>query len=302
MDMVDAQLHLSLTPDAGEIIAAMDALGIQSVVLDEVWGRNANDHATPCVEFADGAYRPLSPCAQAAALQHPHRFSFLQRVTRRDPQLSSLIPILASSPGCRSLRVVIGSREERDAFAAGAYAELFGLAQASGLPISVLSKDLGRLLADAVRRFPDLQFVIDHCGWVRTEQQWTDVLELARHGNTCLKWSHAHRAFGTTGQPGNPQDSIQREFLRAMDAFGAERMLWASDATHEESAATWGELLSFVRDNPGLSAGDKEWVLGKTARRVFRWSEATGSLTPVSLASPAANQARDRTAPDAALR
>lgn len=302
MDIVDAQLHLSLTPDAGEIMAAMDALGIQSVVLDEVWGRNANDHATPCVEFADGAYRPLSPCAQAAALQHPERFSFLQRVTRRDPQLPCLIPILASSPGCRSLRVVIGSREERDAFAAGAYAELLGLAQASGLPISILSKDLGRLLPDAVRRFPDLQFVIDHCGWVRTEQQWTDVLELARHGNTCLKWSHAHRAFGTTGQPGNPQDSIQREFLRAMDAFGAERILWASDATHEESATTWGELLSFVRDNPGLSAGDREWVLGKTARRVFRWDAATGPVTPVSLASPAANQAKDQTAPAAALR
>ena len=275
MDIVDAQLHLSLSPGADGIIAEMDALGIASVVLDEVWGRNEKDHAIPCVEFAGGAYRPLSPCAQTAALLHPDRFSFVQRITRRDPQLASLIPILASSPGCRSLRVVIGSRDERDAFAAGAYDALLGLAQAHGLPISVLSKDLGALLRDAVPRFPDLQFVIDHCGWGKTDQQWTDVLELARHANTCLKWSHASRAFG---QSSNPLESIQHAFLRAVDTFGVERMLWASDVSHEESATTWGELLAFVRDNLALSQGDKEWMLAKTTRRVFRWDASKKQL------------------------
>ena len=74
MDIVDAQLHLSLSPGADGIIAAMDALGIAGVVLDEVWGRNEKDHATPCVEFSDGAYRPLSPGAQVAALRYPDRF------------------------------------------------------------------------------------------------------------------------------------------------------------------------------------------------------------------------------------
>ena len=275
MDIIDAQLHLSLSPDADGIIAEMDALGIAGVVLDEVWGRNENDHALPCVEFADGAYRPLSPCAQTAALLHPDRFSFLQRITRRDPQLASLIPILASSPGCRSLRVVIGNRQERDAFATGAYDDLLGLAQTHRLPISVLSKDLGALLRDAVPKFPDLLFVIDHCGWGKTDQEWNDVLALARHANTCLKWSHASRAFG---QSDNPGESVQRAFLQAIDAFGVERLLWASDATHEESAATWGQLLAFVRDNPALSQGEKEWVLGKTARGVFRWDAVTAQV------------------------
>ncbi len=269
MDIVDAQLHLSLTPGADGIIAAMGALGIAGVVFDELWGRNDKDQGTPCVEFPDGAYRPLSPCAQTAALRYPDQCSFLQRITRRDPQLPALIPILASSPGCRSLRVVIGSRQEREAFGAGAYDGLLGLAQAQGLPISVLSKDVGALLQGAAPRFPDLQFVIDHCGWSKTEQEWSDMLELSRHANTCLKWSHASRAFGQSDQPG---EGIQRAFLRAIDAFGVERMLWASDTSHEESGATWGQLLSFVRDNPALSEGDKEWVLGKTARRIFRWN------------------------------
>lgn len=279
MDIVDAQLHLALSPDADEIMATMTALGICSVMLDEVWGRNENDHATPCVEFGDGAYRPLSPCAQTAALRYPGQFSFLQRVTRRDPQLAALIPILASSPGCRSLRVVLGSRDERDAFFTGRYDNFLSLAQMHGLPVSLLSKDVGALLRGAVPRFPDLTFVIDHCGWVRTEQQWLEVLELSRYANARLKWSHAHRAFG---QSGLPQQSIQQEFLRALDVFGAERMLWASDATHEESATSWADLLSFIKDNPALSQGDKEWVLGKTARQVFRWNTGPESVHPAS--------------------
>ena len=54
MDVIDAQLHLSLAPDADTIMATMDAMGVQGVVFDELWGRNAKDQGTPCVEFADG--------------------------------------------------------------------------------------------------------------------------------------------------------------------------------------------------------------------------------------------------------
>lgn len=276
MDIVDAQLHLSLLPGSDEIITAMDALGITSVMFDELWGRNTKDQGIPCVEFPDNAYRPLSPCAQVAALRYPDRFSFLQRITRRDPQLAALIPILATSPGCRSLRLVLGTRLERDVFAAGGYDALLGLAQTHELPISLLSKDVGALLRGALGRFPDLIFIIDHCGWVKTDQQWREVLELASHANTCLKWSHAGRAFGQADQP---PERIQREFQRAIDAFGVQRMLWASDATHEETKASWGELLSFVRDNPALANSDKEWILGKTARRVFRWDAVVKAET-----------------------
>jgi len=237
-------------------------------VLDELWGRNELGQGTPCVEFADGAYRPLSPCAQAAALRYPDRFAFLQRITRRDPNLPALMAILASSPGCRSLRIVVHDKQERQLFATGGYDELLSLAQDSGLPISVLMPDAGAQLAGAAPRFPRLQFIIDHCGWIRNEQQWADVLALARLDNTCLKWSHAHRAFGAAG---DPQENVQREFLRAVGAFGAQRMLWAGDVSHEESSATWAQLLAFVRDNPALSDDQKDQILSKTARRLFRW-------------------------------
>lgn len=273
VDIVDAQLHLSLELGAEEIISAMDALGIRSVVLDELWGRNEKGQGTPCVSFADGSYRPLSPLAQAAALRYPERFSYLQRIRRHDPQLDALLKVLADSPGCRSVRIVVWEQQECEALMTGGYDKLFSLVQSAGLPISVLGGEMGTLLRTAVTRFPDLQFVIDHCGWVRSEAQWADIRALAKHKNVWFKWSHAQRSFGRSG---DPVQGVQRAFLQALEAFGPDRVLWAGDVTHEESNLTWGRLLSFVQDNQELSLGDKEWVLGKTARRLFRW-ESTAS-------------------------
>ncbi len=236
----------------------MDALGIRSILFDELWGRNEQDHGTPCIEFGGGGYRPLSPLAQAAALQDPDRFSWLQRITRRDPGLDALIPQLAASPGCRALRLVIFDKEECALFAGGGYDEVLSLAQEHQLTLCLLARDIGALL----------QFVIDHCGWVRKEKHWDDVRALARMDNTWLKWSHFHRAFGD-GEVN--VEGVQGAFRQALGAFGAQRMLWAGDITHEETSATWAQLLAFVRDNPAATDVDREWILGRTARTAFRW-------------------------------
>jgi hypothetical protein len=272
MDILDAQLHLSLELGIDETIAAMDALGIRSVVLDEVWGRSDKGYSMPCIEFDNGAYRPVSPYAQAAALRFPHRFSYLQRLHRGDPELAAWIAVLSSSRGCCAVRVVLFEPNERAAFLSGDYDVLLGLAQSHELPICICAVDMGNLLSSAVSRFPDLQFVIDHAGWIKGEQQWADVLALARHPNMWLKWAHASRAFGRSA---DGAEKTQIAFVQAIDAFGPDRVMWAGDVTHEESTASWSQLLAFVHDNPALSLRDKEWVLGKTARRVFRWTTFT---------------------------
>jgi predicted TIM-barrel fold metal-dependent hydrolase len=206
--------------------------------------------------------------ALTAVLQHPSRFSFIQRVTRDDPQLTQLIPVLASTPGCRSLRISVLTEDERVRFAAGEWDQVMQLAQQYELPLSVMIQDAGTFLPRVARQFDSLKLIVDHCGWVRTPEQWQQVLELARLPNTYLKWSHARRCFRRHTEP---EVAMQREFVRAVEAYGASRMLWASDASYEESGATWSELLSFVRDNPALSDGDRAWILGGTARKIFRW-------------------------------
>ena len=93
-------------------------------------------------------------------------------------------------------------------------------------------------------------------------------MSLAEYSNVWLKWSHAVRAFSKFD---SPEEALPREFLRAVSAFSAKRVMWASDVTHEESGANWSQLLNFVLLNKGLSDHNKSWVLGKTARALYSW-------------------------------
>lgn len=267
-DIVDTQFHLGPQHDAKASLAAMDALGIRAALVDELWTIDKQGRPQPQAPLADGGYRSLSPLAMAAALQHPSRFSFIQRIELGDPQLMPRIRMLAQTPGCRCLRINLFSKDDRKCLVDGKWDEAFALAQQLDIPVAVMSEDSGSLLAPVASRFAGLALIVDHCGWVKTPQQWDDVLGLGRMPNVYLKWSHSHRAFR---RHDDPQQARHQGLLQAVDAFGARRVMWASDVSFEESSASWSELLSFVRDHPGLSDEDRSWILGRTARQVHRW-------------------------------
>jgi predicted TIM-barrel fold metal-dependent hydrolase len=83
-----------------------------------------------------------------------------------------------------------------------------------------------------------------------------------------LKWSHARRAFR---RHADARYAERQGLVDAVRAFGSRRVMWASDVSFEESNASWGELLFSVKDEPELSEEDRTWVLGRTARRVYKW-------------------------------
>lgn len=80
--------------------------------------------------------------------------------------------------------------------------------------------------------------------------------------------AHAPTHFGAAGYP----NVVAHPFLRqALDAFGAERVMWSADITHNATGETWAELLFAVIENPDLRAEEREWLLGKTARKWLDW-------------------------------
>ncbi|MGI4813002.1 MAG: amidohydrolase family protein [Janthinobacterium lividum] len=269
MDIVDTQVHVFLTIGGQEALAAMDALGIRSVIIDEFWGYDAQNNPQPGVILEGGSFRPMSPLAQAAAMRHPDRFSYLQRVRPSDPDLQGLFAILASSPGCRSVRIDLREDAEKKALLNGGYDALFALAQRHGLPLDVLGADTAALLTRSVRAFPELIFVIDHCGLPTSDEHWQDVLALGSSANVMLKWIHAPRVFKT---PHYPFPELAAPLRRAIDIFGIERIMWGSDFTANRTGHTWGELLFYIRDSANaLSISDTEWLLAKTARKIYGW-------------------------------
>jgi predicted TIM-barrel fold metal-dependent hydrolase len=287
MEIVDGQVHVG----AGGIeamLAAMDTLGISAVLIDEYWGRSAPSdwsHFEPGYLLPNGAWRPVCPVAEQAGLLHPERIAYLLRVERRDPELAGLLRLLSSSPNARAIRIMpVGTQAEADAFAAGAYDELFELAQALSLPIFLFIPGQVELLHGPAARFPRATFIVDHCGMpssngfsraaAKTEAQkagglryFEEVLSLAQHPNVALKWSHAQERFQAHDYPYAPLRPLLR---RAIDAFGAERVVWASDHS-VLPAYSWGELLFSLRDDPELAPTEKEWLLGRAVRTLLNW-------------------------------
>ena len=292
MDIVDAQLHLGRGM-IGATLEAMDSLGIASVLIDEFWGGRIGaepTHIAPGYQLANGAWRAAFPTAEEASLLHPDRFSYLVRIDRRDPELESVMRAIGSTPNARAFRLQpVWTLEEAEAFGAGAYEPLLDIAQDLGLPVCWFIPGYVELLAAYVAKYPKLTFVVDHCGMgfpgippgrdaeaaarAQSVAYFDEVLKLAEHPNLALKWSHAQTRFGVTDYPYEPLRPLLR---RAIEAFGADRLMWASDKT-VMFGHRWSDLLHYLRDDPELSPAEKEWILGRSARRVLNWAPAAAA-------------------------
>ena len=86
MDIVDSQVHIG-PGGISEMVSAMNALGIRSILFDEYW---IGTPGHPAYRINDRVFRPSAPTAELAAWTHPGRFAYLLRVDHRDPELASL--------------------------------------------------------------------------------------------------------------------------------------------------------------------------------------------------------------------
>lgn len=120
--------------------------------------------------------------------------------------------------------------------------------------------------------FPDTTVVIDHLarvGYMGTIEE-TDVqnlVRIARFPNAYVKVS----AFYSVGAMQPPHDELIPLIRRLYDAFGPDRLMWASDCPYQlVPPNTYADSIALVRDRIDfLSDADKDWLLRRTAHEVF---------------------------------
>jgi predicted TIM-barrel fold metal-dependent hydrolase len=78
-------------------------------------------------------------------------------------------------------------------------------------------------------------------------------------------------AFYALGNKRPPYNYLVPSIRRLVDAFGAERLMWASDAPYQiNKHNSYAASLDFVTNELGfLSKGDRQWLLQRTAEKVF---------------------------------
>ena len=143
-------------------------------------------------------------------------------------------------------------------------------------------------------RHPGLTMIIDHLGLSQSpvspprDEPWDKLdglLGLAQYPNVHVKLCGvpllSSRAY--------PYPDVWPYLHQVFEAFGPERVLWASDFTRMRWLPTlqvkdtpyapfkdwkyYSDCLNFLRDTNEISESDKEWVFGKTVRRVLRWPD-----------------------------
>lgn len=121
-------------------------------------------------------------------------------------------------------------------------------------------------------KYPDTPVVIDHFGRVgvtgEINQADLDTLcKIARHKNTHVKVS----AYYALGKKTAPYTDLGPMIKRLVDAYGPERLMWASDCPYQvQNGHKYPDSIELIRSKLDfLSASDRAWILGKTAERVY---------------------------------
>lgn len=126
-------------------------------------------------------------------------------------------------------------------------------------------------LARRCETFPDTPVVIDHLccigsgGPIRDEDV-TALCAMARHRNVMVKVS----AFYALSQAGPPYHDLTGLIGRVVDAFGPQRLMWASDAPYQvQDAHTYADSVALIEGLDFLPADDRAQILGGTAAAFF---------------------------------
>jgi predicted TIM-barrel fold metal-dependent hydrolase len=213
----------------------------------------------------DNSY--LIDCAK----QHPGRFSIVGMIDDRLPGAGEKLRALLPS-GVRGLRITPRMHGEQWLEGPGMDA-LWKTAAETGQNMCCLidAKELPRVAAMCTKH-PGTPVVIDHFARVGVtgeikEADVASLCSLAKNKRVCVKLS----AYYALGKKEPPYEDLIPMIRRVIDAYGVERCMWASDSPYQvQPPNTYSASIALIRDKmTGLSPTDKEWLLGKTAERVF---------------------------------
>lgn len=145
-------------------------------------------------------------------------------------------------------------------------------AQETSLSICPLINPNALPALDAMcEKYPDTKVVIDHVARIGVDGALRDaeiaqLCRLARRPQTNVKVS----AFYALGKKQPPYADLAPLIRRLYDAYGPQRLMWASDCPFQVAEHSYADSIGLVRDRLDfLSASDQDWLLRKTAERVF---------------------------------
>jgi predicted TIM-barrel fold metal-dependent hydrolase len=200
--------------------------------------------------------------------RYPGTFQGVCRVDPLDPAAPGHLS-QHTADGFRGVRLSPSGNASGDWFRGPLMPPLWKRCAELKVPMTVLAP-ITRMpdVAALLERTPDLTTVIDHMADCPIDQpaELEKLIALKRYPNLFVKISHT---WSISKEP-YPWRDAQQYVKRLYDAFGPQRLMWATDWPIIEGWSTYDKALTVVRDEMNfLNAEDLSWILSKSIERVW---------------------------------
>jgi len=234
------------------LLELMDANGVEKTVLVQVIH-----------------YRWDNSYTAYAMKKYPDKFMGVCRVNPIDPDAPDHLSRWTEEYGFHGVRLSPSADASGDWFSGPLMEPIFSRATDLGVPMLLLTKPSRLIdLTVLLERHSELDIVIDHmadCS-IGQPEQLKLLLDLARFPRVYVKISHTWGLSRETYPWADTHEMVKQVY----QAFGAQRIMWGTDWPVCLGRATYAQTLSVVKDEMGFfSPEDKEWVLGKTALKLW---------------------------------
>lgn len=289
MEIIDGQIH-----EPGPILKLDDSISqeMKNLIGVEI-AREAIDviGVTAALVFARQEYN------EACYNRYPDRFRGVLVFNHMADDLEDQIAKFKKQPGMLAARNLVGNAmtgELRPEFNEGKFDRYWALCEKYDLPLFCSTHGSASVMSQVAERHPGLTIIIDHFGISQSPvspprpEKWDKLpglLGLAKYPNVNVKWCGGPLVSDSGVFP---YDDVWPYLDQILNAFGPERCLWASDYTRmrwvpetmndhkpRNEWKPYSDCLNYLRDTTRLSQNDKEWILGKTVRKILHWPEGS---------------------------
>ncbi|MEO0475248.1 MAG: amidohydrolase family protein [Planctomycetota bacterium] len=243
-----------------ELLAVVKPHGVSRVVLIQ--------HAP--LHGYDNLY--ILDCAK----KRPGTFSVVAMINERTPDLKDRLRDLRDQ-GARGIRIGPTKHADRTLnvdppnwLKAPGQQLLWQHAAELGVAVCpLLGPDFLPTVDPMCERFPDTTVVIDHFAHIDMAKPETvnALTKLARHQNVYVKVS----AFYKFGDKKAPYEDIERMVIKMVEAFGPDRLMWASDLPYQlNNGNNYEDAIGLMTTGlASLSDSERRMILQGTASKVF---------------------------------
>jgi L-fuconolactonase len=239
----------------------------------ESTGHHRRQPITKDVLVAEMAQAGVDRVVLVPPLWDPGLNDYSLQLSQEEPDRFAVMGLHAADVrGMCGIRFLFNTEDRIAPLLEGRMEHVWPIVEEKGLVVALLIPGALHLVDDVARRHPALRIIVDHLGVPRGASgpsafnHLPQLLALAAHPNVHVKAA----GVGDYSLDPYPFRSLDVPLRQIFDAFGPERIIWASDLSRLHHPYLQC-VTHFTETLPWLSGDDLTLIMGGNICRLLNW-------------------------------